>query len=461
MMKRFLLVSAQMLMLLGFNACTSTSPVQEKIVAEAFNQTSLPEVWQSTKAQGEFDQQALGFEVSPELLALIKEAIAYNADLKMASARIDQSRATLKAVGGSLTPSIGIGAQTGTSTIPTSTAAISGAGLIASWDLDLWSRVRSDQSASQSRLMSAELDASYTKQSIAAQVVKSWIVITELMQQVQLSEKMLTITNQQLDLMKVGLKVGRNAQQEVLLNESVLRNYQNQLFANQQSLGNAKRALEILLGRYPATQVQASQSFSKTLGELPAGIPSQILSRRPDVLAAEERFKASFQDVESAKRAKLPSIKITGGIGYIENSAIQLSNAISNPISSLTAQLLMPLFLGGQLDAQVEAKTAAQAQSLAQYQKTALNALSEVEGGLANDRILKQREVAMHAQLEALLSSVKYAQIQKEVGKGDMFQYLQQQLNANNSQAALLKLQSENLLNRVSLHQALGGKFIE
>lgn len=66
----------------------------------------------------------------------------------------------------------------------------------------------------------------------------------------------------------------------------------------------------------------------------------------------------------------------------------------------------------------------------------------------------------MQAQLEALQSSVNYAQIQKEVGKGDMLQYLQQQLNANNSQAALIKLQSENLLNRISLHQALGGKFI-
>lgn len=457
---KIFLSSTLMVMLLSLNACTTTSPEQDKIVADAFNQTPLPVVWQSNNAQGEFDQQALGFDVSPKLLALIKEAIAYNADLKIAAARIDQSRATLKAVDGNLLPNIGIGAQTGTSTIPTSTSAISGAGLIASWDLDLWSKVRSDQSALQSRLLSSELEAAYTKQSIAAQVVKSWIIITELMQQVQLSENMLTITSQQLDMMKVGLKIGRNSQQDVLLNESVFRNYQNQLLANQQSLGNAKRALEILLGRYPGSQVEADQSFSKTLGELPAGIPSQILTRRPDVLAAEERFKASFQEVEAAKRAKLPSIKITGGIGYIENSAIQLSNAISNPISSLTAQLLMPIFLGGQLDAQVEAKTALQAQSLAQYQKIALNALSEVEGGLANNRVLKQRETVMQAQLEALQSSVKFALIQKEVGKGDMFQYLQQQLNAKNSQAALLRLQSENLLNRVSLHQALGGKFI-
>jgi len=154
MMKIFL-SSALMVMLLSLNACTTTSPGQDKLVAEAFNQTLLPEVWQSTKAQGAFDHQTLGFDVSPKLLALIKEAIAYNADLKMAVARIDQSRATLKAVDGNLMPNIGIGAQTGTSTIPTSTAAISGAGLIAFWDLDLWSKVRSDQSALQARLMSS------------------------------------------------------------------------------------------------------------------------------------------------------------------------------------------------------------------------------------------------------------------------------------------------------------------
>ncbi|SMC67160.1 efflux transporter, outer membrane factor (OMF) lipoprotein, NodT family [Polynucleobacter kasalickyi] len=459
-MKKFLLVTFPCWLMLSMNACTSTAPLQEKIVADAFNQTAIPVAWQATKTAGEFDQQALGFDVSPELQALMKEAIAYNVDLKIASARIDQSRAVLKSVGGSLLPNVGVGAQTGTSTLPTSTSAISGFGLIASWDLDLWGRVRSDQSASQARLMSAQLDSAFAKQSIAAQVVKSWIVISELMQQVQLSENMVAIANQQLDLMKVGLNVGRNSQQEILLNESLLRNYQSQLIANQQSLGNAKRALEILLGRYPSTQIQAGQTFPKIVSELPAGIPSQILSRRPDVLAAEERFKASFQDVEAAKRAKLPSIKITGGIGYIENSAIQLSNAISNPISSLTAQLLMPLFLGGQLDAQVEAKTASQTQSLAQYQKSALNALSEVESGLANDRLLRQRELILQAQLQALQSSVKYALIQKEVGKGDMFQYLQQQLNANSSQANLLRIQSDHLLNRISLHQALGGQFI-
>lgn len=439
--------------------CISTPPDQKELVQTALEKTVVPSSWQSAVRQGEFDQGALGFEINPALNTLMQEAIAYNADLKIASARVDQSRAALKASAGSLWPSIGLGAQAGTSTIPTSTSAISGAGIIAQWDLDLWGRLRSDQKAAASRFVSAELDATYSKQSIAAQVVKSWIMITEANQQVQLSEKMLAMSKQQVGLIQNGLQVGRNSKQDVALNQSMVQTYENQLLANQQALGNAKRSLEVLLGRYPATQIQAGNTFPKYVANLPAGIPSEILTRRPDIQAAEERFKAAFQDVEAAQRARLPSIRITGGIGYIENSALQLSQALSNPISSLTAQLLMPLFLGGQLQAQVEARSAKQVETMAQYQKTALLALSEVEGGLANDQLLTSRENALSSQVKFMEESVKYTKIQREVGKGDMYQYIQQQLNLASSQSALLRLQSERLMNRVSLHQTLGGKF--
>jgi NodT family efflux transporter outer membrane factor (OMF) lipoprotein len=459
-MKRYLLPSFLCIVgILLSQGCSSFITEHNQIASSALEHSAIPSQWRSRHAQGDFDEKALGFRLSPKLQSLLDEAISYNADLKVSLARLDQSRALLNGISGSLQPQIGIGAQTGTSTLPTSTATISGVGLIASWDIDLWGKVRAEEKSFQAKVASSELDVLYLKQSIAAQTIKSWLMISELTQQLEFSQSMLSLVKQQQELLKVGLSVGRNTQQDLLLNEAIVSKYEAQVIANEQSLSNSRRALEVLLGRYPSAEIQADTNLPQIQESIPAGIPSEVLTRRPDVLAAEQMFKSAFYDVEAAKNARLPAIKIVGGIGYIENSAIQLSNAISNPISSLTAQLLMPLFLGGQLEAQVQAKTASQRQSLATYQKVALNALSDVEGTLSNHRFLDTRLSFLESRVDALRKSSELSKVQLEIGKVDKFQQLQQELNVTGAKSELLHLQSELLVNRVALHQALGGLF--
>ena len=441
-------------------ACASPTPKQSDVLNLALGKTDVLPQWSSEFSAGKFDELTLGFPLEAQLKSLIQEAIVNNPDIRMALAKIDQSRGVLSMTSGSRLPNIGIGAQTGTSTIPTSTAAISGAGLIASWELDIWGRYASAAAGSKARVKASELDRFYAQQMLAASVIKAWIAITEVKQQVALSQQMYDDAKQQNQFLVQGERVGRNTTQEVTQNVASVDMYQNQLIAYQYQLNQAKRSMEILLGRYPAAQIDSSSTFPSPITEIPAGIPSEIISRRPDVLAAQEKYNAAFYDVEEAKRARLPSIKITGGVGYIQDSAILLTNGISNPINSLTASLFMPLFMGGQLLAQQDIKTAKQSEVLANYGKVSLNAFNEVESSLDNDVKLKSRQSALASQTQNMNKSVDFEKQKFQVGKSDQFQVLQQEIQLGNAKSNLIKISADRLRNRVDLHQSLGGHFI-
>jgi len=442
-------------------ACTSSPPRQSDVLSLALGKTDILPQWSSGFSAGKFDELILGFPLDAQLKKLIQDALVNNLDVRMARTRVDQARGVLTAISGTRLPNVGIGGQLGTSTIPTATSGISGTGLIANWELDVWGRIASASGASQSRLEASELDRFYAQQIVAANVIKSWIAITEAKQQVALSESLLDYAKKQNQYLVQGEKVGRNSGQDVSMNAASIDIYQNQLITYQYQLNQAKRAMEILLGKYPAAQIDASNTFPNLITEIPAGIPSEIIARRPDVLAAQERYNAAFYDVEEAKKARLPSLKITGGVGYIQDSAITLSSGISNPINSLTGSIFVPLFMGGQLKANQDIKTAKQEEILGQYAKTSLNALSEVEATLDNDLKLKNRQSALASQTNHMAKSVDYEQQKYRVGKSDQFQVLQQEITLVNTKSNLIKISSDRLRNRVDLHQSLGGHFIE
>lgn len=438
---------------------TPTPPAQHEMLPLALGQTTLPPGWKHELTPGQFDAETLGFALDPELKALIAEAQQRNVDLRIAAARVEQSRAALKATSGTLMPSVGIGLQAGESALPSSSMSTTGIALIANWEIDIWGRARSETGAADARLQSAELDTRYAREAIAAAVVRAWLATNEASQQLDLTKQMVDLAGKQAELIKSGLRVGRNTEQDVSLSEANLATYRNQQAVNELTLNQSKRALEVLLGRYPSAEIGTATTLPAATAALPAGLPTDLMNRRPDLLAAEQRFRAAFYDVEAAQRARLPSLKLVGGVGYIEDSVVQLKEGLNNPLWSLTGQLLAPIFTGGQLEAAVEVKNAKQQEAVASYAKTALTALNEVEGALANDKALALRQQAINTQVEHLQKSVKYAEVQVRVGRGDVYQLQQQQLSLAAAQANLLRLQGERLSNRVALHQALGGHF--
>jgi multidrug efflux system outer membrane protein len=220
----------------------------------------------------------------------------------------------------------------------------------------------------------------------------------------------------------------------------------------------AIRALELLLGRYPAAAAAISPRLPAFPGEVPAGLPSELLERRPDIVAAERRVAAAFHRVGEAKAARLPKISLTTSVSVISSDLFVLQDH-SNPVWSIGANLLAPIFSGGALKTQVEIRTAEQQQAVAEYAVVGLRAFGEVESALAAEIAAREREQILSQAVADNQQALSLAQTQYKVGSNDLRLVEQRQMSLSGSRSALIRMQAEQRVQRVNLHLALGGSF--
>jgi outer membrane protein TolC len=191
---------------------------------------------------------------------------------------------------------------------------------------------------------------------------------------------------------------------------------------------------------------------------VPAGLPSELLERRPDVIAAERRVAAAFNRIHEAKAARLPTIALTTGISTVSSDLIVLQER-DNPIWNLGASLLMPIFRGGALKTQVEIRTAEQKQAVAAYASVGLRAFGEVDNALATEIAARERERILAQVVADNQRALEIVQTQYKVGSTDLRFVSQRQLALDATQSALIRMQAEQRVQRVNLHLALGGSF--
>jgi outer membrane protein TolC len=177
-------------------------------------------------------------------------------------------------------------------------------------------------------------------------------------------------------------------------------------------------------------------------------------------VAAERRVAAAFYRIEEAKAARLPRISLTAAVTSISSSLFVLQEQ-SNPVWSAGASLLAPLFLGGQLQAQVEIRTAEQKQAVAEYGRVGARAFGEVENALSAGFTLEEREILLKQAVAENARALELANIRYRVGSGDLRAVQQQSIALYAARTALLRVQSERLVQRVNLYLALGGSFEE
>jgi outer membrane protein TolC len=187
-------------------------------------------------------------------------------------------------------------------------------------------------------------------------------------------------------------------------------------------------------------------------------LPSELLERRPDVVAAERRVAAAFFGVEEAKAARLPRISLTGSVSDLTSDMLVLQDR-DQPVWSLGASLLQPVFYGGALQAQVRIRTAEQKQAIAEYGRVGAQAFAEVEDALAAESAAARREDILGRAVAENEKALGFAQQRLKVGSGDLRAVSQQQLATFGSSSALLRVRTEQLVQRVNLYLALGGGF--
>ena len=393
----------------------------------------------------------------PRLDALVREAIAYNPDLLIAAARIEQAAAYAKLAGAKLYPQVNLLARGG-GHMGGDASGLQGVGVFASWELDLWGRVRTGREAARLQYASAELDAEYARQSIAATVAKSWFLATEARLQKAIAENMVESSQRLVGFARDREKVGRGDAYDVTLAQASLETYLDAVQQLDLAYQQALRSLEALAGRYPAADVEVPAQLAAKPEAVPAGMPSGLLERRPDVIAAERRVAAAFYRVEEAKAARLPQISLTASMTSVSSELFVLKNA-SNPVWSLGASLLAPLFTGGALKAQVEIRTAEQKIAVAEYGRIGARAFGEVENALSSEFALDGRVTVLRRAIAENERALGLANERYRVGSGDLRAVQERQIALHGARTALLRVQAEQLVQRINLYLALGGGF--
>lgn len=393
----------------------------------------------------------------PALRSLVYEAIRYNANLPIAAARVQQAAAYVKVAGGELYPAASFLARPG-GKLGGDGSGLKGWLVPASWEIDLWGRVRYGARAAEDQYASAQADAEYARQSIAALVVKAWFGAIEAQLQYGLAVDMTRHADELRDLAQHRLRIGNGSQIDVGSAAATAHAYRDT--ARQLKLVREKSlcALELLVGRYPAAELAVPAELGPLPAVLPTGVPADLLERRQDVLAAQRRISAAFDLTRQADAARLPRVTLTAGLLSVSSEPFLLADR-DNPSWSLGAGILVPLFRGGTLQAQAEYRSAGQDQALASYGQIALQAFGEVENALSAEAALREREALL---TDAVAENANLFDLQKvryKIGSGDLRAVAQQELAYASSRSSLLRVQTEQRMQIANLYLALGAGF--
>ena len=282
-------------------ACAlKTPPDAAQLRKEALPNAQIPEQWATQGALGASVEQGWLAEFQDaQLNALAEEALAFNADLRVANARVDQAASYVKAAGAKLYPTVDLLARGG-GKLSGDSSGLQGIGVTASWELDVWGRVRSGRAATQAQYASASADFEYARQSLVAAVAKSWFMATEAKMQRAIAQDTVRAAEQLTSLARDRERVGRGDAFEVASAQASLETYRDKLRQLDLAYVQSVRALEVLLGRYPAALLQAPEQLPALPPAVPVGLTSELLERRPDVIASERRVAAAFNRIEEA-----------------------------------------------------------------------------------------------------------------------------------------------------------------
>jgi len=435
-------------------------PERNEIANEAAANRQVPQEWTAPGgAPGAVADGWLASFSDTQLDELVREALAYNPDLRVAAARVEQATAYQKVAGALLYPQVNLLARGG-GKFSGDSSGLQGVGVFVNWELDLWGRVRSGAAAAESQYVSAALDNQYARQSIAAQVAKGWFLATEARMQQALADDTVRASERLAGLAQDRLRVGVGDEYDVRLAQANLQSFRDAATNLENAYQQAVRSLEMLAGRYPAAVLGVRPELTAAPAPVPVGMPAELMERRPDVVAAERRVAAAFYRTEEAKAARLPRISLTAAVTSISSELFVLKQQ-DNPVWSAGASLMAPLFLGGQLQGQVEVRTAEQKQAVAEYGRIGARAFSEVENALTAGFALDAREAILKQAVAENERALELANVRYRVGSGDLRGVLQQSLALYAAQVSLIRVRSERLVQRVNLYLALGGSFQE
>ena len=399
----------------------------------------------------------------PQLNTIIDQSVGRNYQVWQAQAKTAQARAQAVIAGADRLPSVTASSspsylkqRTGSSS--TTTTESYGIDLGVSWEVDLWKRLKNQSQSARELYLGSNDVLRSVRQTVAAQTAKAYFATVEAKQQVALSKttlSVLTETSRQVgNRSDIGIAAPSDKHLSIANRESASAG----LAGQEEALARTSRQLQLLTTDYPNGKVQTANSLV-SLPALPKlGIPASLLSRRPDVLAAERQLRASGFNILIAKKALLPSFSLSTGLGTVSN---ELSNILDGDFSywSLAGSVLKPIFQGGKLRANVQLNEALQQEAANVYAETVLTAFTEVESALAARELINRRQTALCSAANASKAAERVSFNRYRQGIEPYLTVLESQRRALSASSSCISARYDALENYIDLQLALGGGF--
>jgi len=405
----------------------------------------------------------------PQLSAYLGEALTNNWDIKIAAARVLQAEAAARITRSQFFPTVNAGgdlvtsraSEKGPATVPPGTNPQQGYGDVflsmPAYEVDLWGRIRRANEAARANLL-ASVEAQRTvRQTLVAQVATAYLDLLELDLELQIARQTYAVRTNSLSLTESRHQGGVASVQDVYQGRILVYTAEAAIVDTQRRIEQQENLLSILLGRNPGHIERSKPLLLQDLrAEVPPGLPSSLLERRPDLRAAEQQLVASNADIGQAKAAFYPQLTLTGFYGY---QTVALSDLFSAPARTwqFGPAVTMPLFTGGRLKGNLKLAEARFQESVASYQGVVQGAFREVSDSLIAYQRTQEFRAKQELNTQAHRDATTTANDRYEGGVTSYLEVLYNEQELFNAELALAQARLNELLSVVQLYRALGG----
>ena len=458
-MKAFLVPTLRPLMFIAvavLSGCTMI-PNYERPAAPVA--AEYPGVTEPQVATAAADISWRDFVAEERLQQLIELALANNRDLRVALLNVEQSRAQYRITRSSSVPRVDAGGGFTRQRTAGITAEQWSADVgTTAYEIDLFGRVRSLNEQALERYFATEEAQRSAQISLVAEVAIQYFALRQAQEQLLLARQTLAAVEESYSLNKATTEAGATSELDLRTAEGQVQTAKINVLTYEREATQAHNALVLLVGQTLPTDLSAPRAFSdnRMLADIPAGLPSALVQRRPDILAAEHTLKAANADIGAARAAFFPSLSFTGSIGSASTELSRLFGAGAGAWS-FAPQITVPLFTGGQLRAELDVAQVSMRIEVANYEKAIQVAFREVADALIANSSYTTQIQAEAALINAQQIRFDLANARYRQGEDSYLNVLSAQRDLYSAQQGLLQTQYDKLASQISLYKALGG----
>jgi multidrug efflux system outer membrane protein len=407
----------------------------------------------------------------PVLNELIRSALAENKDIKIAAARVEEFQGRYGVVRSQLFPQVGLGVQGTRNRAPRDNGPVPldssvdpifnnyQANLSASWELDVWGRLRRLNESARADLLASEEGRRTVILSLVSSVASSYITLRDLDQELQIARTTAKARGDSYEIFKLRFGAGTISEMELAQNLSEFQRTQASVAQFESQVGVQENNLAVLLGRNPGPIIRGRDLEQLALPSVPAGLPSDLLERRPDLRQAELDLISANARIGAAKALYFPTISLTGLLGSASN---QLSNLFTGPAAtwSYGVAASMPIFTAGGIAGQVQQAEAFQQQALLSYQQSIQSAFRDVENALVTASKSREQMASQANHVEALRTYTKFARLRYDNGYTSYIEVLDAERSLFDAELSYTQTRGLVLNAMVDVYKATGGGWV-